>query len=382
MKTIIINGEILTPSELIKGSRLIIEDGLISCIEEDKSDLFGNSTVIDADGMYICPGLIDIHFHGALGKDTMDSQSDAIRTFADFCVKHGVTSFYPTTWSASQNQIHDSIMTVKGCMKYEEGAQILGVHLEGPYINLNYRGAQSADSIRVPNKSEYSRWFESDVVKLITCAPEVDRGFEFIKDAINNRVKISIGHSHSSYMDVIHAADLGANQATHIFNGMPSIHHRDPGIVVGVLNDDRIFTQIICDGIHLHPAIVLLIARVKTPSRSILITDSIRGTGLSDGQYDNNGQVMLINNGVARTVDGVLSGSTLTLEQAIKNMIRFTNYPLTDILQMATKTPALAMGIANKKGVIQKGADADLVFFDNDFIVQKTFIRGILKYSK
>jgi N-acetylglucosamine-6-phosphate deacetylase len=230
--------------------------------------------------------------------------------------------------------------------------------------------------VRTPDRDEYIKWFNSGIVKLITCAPEIPGGFEFVNDAVNNGICISIGHSQATYDDVLKAADLGASQSTHIFNGMLGLHHREPGTVGGVLSDERIYVQMICDGVHLHPAIVKLIANIKSPSRVILITDAIRGTGLPDGDYDFKGQEFSVRDAIARTPDGGLSGSTLTLDEAFRRALSFTGKPITEILPMATITPAMAMGIQRKKGRIEKGRDADIVILNQDFCVEKTFVRG------
>jgi N-acetylglucosamine-6-phosphate deacetylase len=344
---------------------------------DDNSDV-----VLDAHGLFIVPGFIDLHFHGAMGKDAMDADGTSLQVMSDFCAAHGVTSFYPTTWSASQSDILDAIICVKENKNKVHGAQILGVHVEGPYVDLKYRGAQSTGMIRIPDKSEYLPWFESGVVKIITCAPEVAGCIEFITEAINNDVRISIGHSQADYDQVISAANLGVTQATHIFNGMVGLHHRDPGTVGGIFDDDRILAQVICDGVHLHPAIVRLILKAKTNSKIILITDSIRGAGLPDGDYENKGQKFSVRNAIARTPEGGLSGSTLTMDQALRNFLNFTNCRLEDALSMVTLVPAIEMGISDRKGKIVVGGDADIVLLNNNLFVEKTIVNGQIVYSK
>lgn len=383
MNTFITNSTLITPFEIVDKATIEIQTGLIKKIITGDVAIPGGAQVVDAGGDYVCPGLIDIHFHGALGKDTMDSNDrDVMKVLAQFCVQHGVTSFYPTTWSAPQKQIIDAIANIKEHMNETGGAQILGAHLEGPYLNMEYKGAQSPKTIRTPDEQEYCKWFDSGIVKIITCAPEIDKGFDFIEAAAARGIRLAIGHSGASFEDVIHAADLGVTQATHLFNGMPGIHHRKPGPVVGILNDNRIFAQIICDGIHLHPAIISMVINAKTPGRTILISDSIRGTGLPDGTYDNNGQIMKIEGGIARTAEGGLSGSTIMLDNAIQYLRKNTSMDITHIVQMATSTPALEMDLFGKKGILREQADADLVIFNKDFEVQKTIVAGKCLYSR
>ena len=384
MNKYIINGNIVTPFEILRNSTIEIEKGIIKKIYQNIGTLPPKTNTIDATGMYVCPGLIDIHFHGAMGKETMDAVKDngVLEYLANFCLEHGVTSFYPTTWSQSKERIYDILEVIKSFQGDNRGAQILGVHLEGPYLNQKNKGAQSSVFIREPDKSEYSRWFDSGVVKIITCAPEIHGSTDFILAALGNGIRVSVGHTNASYEEAIHAIDLGITQATHLFNGMPGIHHREPGVVSALLNDDRVFTQIICDGVHLHPAIMSLVLKIKSPSRTILITDSTMAAGIPDGSYINNDQLLIIKNGIARTMEGGLSGSTVTMDQSIRNLLRFTNLTLTDIIQTATSTPAQEMGLLGRKGIIREGADADLVMFSEDLVVQKTFVKGNCLFSK
>jgi len=382
MKTLIENGTIITADGRIENSVLSIEDGVITEIGSEKSDGVNGSVVIDAQGFFIVPGFIDIHFHGAMGRDAMDADVASLQVMSDFCAEHGVTSYYPTTWSASQTDILDAIICIKEYQHKVHGAQILGVHIEGPYVDLKYRGAQLPGMIRKPDEAEYRSWFESGVVKIVTCAPEVEGCRELITKAINNGVRISIGHSHADYDQVIDSADLGATQATHIFNGMVGLHHREPGTVGGILDDPRILAQVICDGVHLHPAIVRLVFQVKTKSGMVLITDAVRGAGLPDGDYENKGQKFSVRDGVARTPEGGLSGSTLTLDLALRNVIRFTGCNLEDALAMVTTTPAREMGVLDRKGKIAQGYDADIVLLNSDLGVEKTLVKGEVVYSK
>lgn len=382
MKTYITNGTIITPEKRLERGTVTIEAGKIVEITSSPRSEFDSGDQIDATGLYVCPGLIDIHFHGALGYDAMDASYQALEVCSKYCAEHGVTCFYPTTWSASVEDIFAAIDNVKQNQLLVSGAQIMGVHVEGPYLDVQYRGAQLPGMIRLPDPLEYTAWFDAGVVKNITCAPEVEGATEFIKNATTRGIRISIGHTQASYEQVIEAANLGANQATHIFNGMPGLHHREPGTVGGVFDDQRIYAQLICDGVHLHPAVVRLVLNAKTPARVVLITDSIRGAGLPDGTYDHKGQIFTVTNGVSRTPAGGLSGSTLSMDQAIRNALKFTGGKVEDVIAMATSVPAEVMGIANTKGKIANNYDADLVLLDKDFQVVKTIVNGKVIYSK
>jgi N-acetylglucosamine-6-phosphate deacetylase len=381
MKTYITNGKLITPNLIINGSNVVIENGKIIEITTSTLKPEPGSLQINARDHFLSPGFIDIHFHGAMGKDTMDGKKSSLKVLSNYCAEHGVTSFYPTTWSASPEDIMLAINAVKESQNELPGAQALGMHIEGPYINANFRGAQLQSRIRDPRKNEYHQWFDSGVVKLITCAPELAGGNEFIREAVNKGIRISIGHSGANYDQVREAANTGASQATHLFNGMKGLHQREPGTVGGSLDDDRIYTQIICDGIHLHPVIVRIIIQVKSTSKVILITDSICGAGLPDGDYEHKGQKISVINGIACTPEGGLSGSTLTLDAAIRNVMTFTGKPIEEIVPMATNSPAVSMGISNKKGFLKEGYDADLVLLNDCFFVDKTMVNGKIVFA-
>jgi len=330
----------------------------------------------------VVPGFIDVHTHGAFGKDTVDGTWDAIHTIGRFFAAHGVTSYLPTVGTFTPELIMKAIDNVITCPQPEDGARHLGIHVEGPYLNVEHRGAQQKDLIRKPDAVEYQQWLDTGVVKLITIAPEIEKALEFIDLGVEKDVEFSIGHSGASYEQVVEAANHGLKQAAHLYNGMLGIHHRNPGTVGAILTDNRIFAQIITDGIHVHPAMVKLAVMAKGISRIILITDSIRGTGLCDGNYDYYGQKFTVKDGIARTPEGGLSGSTLMLDQAIKNMIKFTGMSLNEVLPMATLVPAEAMGWSERRGVLKPGADADVTILNDDLIVEKTFVLGKEVFSK
>ena len=382
MKTYIKNGKIIIQGGEVKNNTLLIENNMIVDIIDGKYSAGEKDKVIDARGLWVSPGLIDIHTHGAIGNGAMDATVDAIHTMAKYYASHGVTSYLPTTWSASKEVIQKAIDNIKTCPQPRDGSRHLGVHIEGPYLDVDNRGAQLKSLIRLPDMEEYDKWMDTGIVRLITIAPEVEGAIEFIDKAVKCGVEFSIGHSGATYEQVINAADHGVKQATHLYNGMVGLHHRAPGTAGGILMEDRIYAQIIADGVHVHPVMINLALRAKSIDRIILITDSIRGTGLPDGEYDQHGQRFTVKDGVARTPEGGLSGSTLTLDQAVRNMVKFTNLPFNDVVQMATSVPAEAMGWSYKRGVIKPGADADLAFFNDELMVEKTIVLGREVYSK
>jgi N-acetylglucosamine-6-phosphate deacetylase len=380
----IIHAALITPREILTNHTLEIEEGRIIAFYPD-GQVQGNdgqAEIIDAGGSYVTPGLIDIHIHGCVGADTMDATPEALGKMSAELIQHGVTAFYATTVTADRDGLAQALDAVKRYREELPGAQVLGAHVEGPYINLEFKGAQNPLYFRHPDLEEYHAWIAQGMVKLITVAPEIEGAGDLIRYCVDHDVRVAVGHSRASYEQVRAAADLGLSQATHLFNGMAGLHHREPGTVGGVLLDERIYAQIITDGIHLHPAIVELVTRVKGIERTILITDAIRAAGLPDGEYELGGQAVFVHEGAARIANGSLAGSTLMLDQAVRNTMRFSGLDFQTVIQMATRVPAEAMGIAAEHGSIKIGSRADLAFFDKEHQVIAAMLAGEFKYPK
>ncbi len=373
---------IITPDEIITDAALITTDnGKIQSIERDQEAIellecrdFGDAT--------ITPGLIDIHIHGSQRADTMTATLDTFRTMSLFLAAHGVSGFLATTIAANKDAVDQVIDYTLNHKDKLPGARFLGIHLEGPYLVDAHKGAQPSDEIRLPQPEEYHKWFDSGVVKLMTVAPEVKEAHELISYGVQKGVQFAVGHSGASYEQVVQSADWGLNQATHTFNGMLGLHHREPGTVGGVLTDKRIFAQIIVDGIHLHPAIVKLIVTAKGIDRTILITDAIEATGLADGKYHLGKLDVEVKSGIARIPSGSLAGSTLTLDRAIRNVVEFADIPFKDAICMATRTPAAAMQWQAVRGTITPGLDADLTVFGPNHEIIATLVQGKIVYEK
>lgn len=309
-----------------------------------------NEDGIDLKGQTVIPGLIDIHTHGAVGIDTMDGEN--IENISEYLLKNGITSWLPTTMTVDM----EDIKRVTDTIPETKGAKILGYHLEGPYISKNRKGAQNEKYIKNPDITE----FESlKNIKMVTIAPELPGSMEFIQ---NCKAVVSIGHTDSDYETTINAIKNGAKCLTHTFNAMPPLNHRNPG-PIGAAIDENIYVQVICDGLHIHKSVIKMLYRTFGADRMILISDSMRATGLSDGEYEFGGQMIDVKNGIARTKDGALAGSTSNLRTCVKKAIEF-GIPKDDAIKMASETPAKLLGI--KKGKIAVGYDADFVVVDDE----------------
>ena len=373
------NGRILAPGGVLEGRDLVVEEGRIQALEVPGGE---EGDVLDAQGLWVAPGLIDIHIHGALGCDVMDATQPALATVARFLAQHGVTGWLPTTMSASREAIEAAIANVASCPQPQDGAQHLGVHVEGPYLCQRYRGAQAAEALRPPDPEEYDAWLQGGVVRLITVAPELPGADRLIAAGRRAGIEFAIGHSGADYETVLKAADLGLRQATHTFNGMAGLHHRQPGTLGAVLDDDRVFAQLIGDGLHVHPAVLRLLLRAKGRDRVILISDAMRATGLGDGDFEPGGQAVSVRGGEARTLDGALAGSTVTLDEVLRRVMRYADLTLPQALPMASGVPAAAMGMAGRKGTLQVGADADIILLDDDAQVHLTLVGGRVVHDR
>ena len=381
-RTLIENSRIWQSEGFISGHTLVIVDGIISDIRRaaEVGALPGDRR-IDGKGCCALPGFIDLHIHGGNGFDVMDATEEALQGMCDFLAQQGVTGFLATTMSASAEQITAALAAVES-FAARPHTSCLGAHLEGPYLNRDYRGAQPAMYLRRPRRGEYLPWLETGQAKLITMAAELDGGEQLIRDANAHQATVSLGHSGASYEQAQEAFAIGLRQITHTFNGMAGIHHRRPGSFVAAIENPHITFQVIPDGTHLHPAIVRMIIRLAGKERVLVITDAMRAAGLSDGRYAMGDVDVTVKNGEARTHQGGLAGSTLRMPQALSNMMRFCDLTLAEAVPMLTSVPARSIGMYPQKGSLNIGSDADIVLWDETQGVQATLIGGQPVYQK
>lgn len=382
MRTFISGGRIITPDRILNHHTLVISQGKIEAITTEPPASGPEDRQIDAAGLWIAPGMIDIHVHGGAGHDTMDATPEALHGMARFFAAHGVTSFYPTTMTASRAAIAEAVDNIKTTPPPVDGAIHQGVHLEGPYFNPEYKGAQPPQHLRQPDPDEYRAWFATGIARLITLAPELDGALALIEAGLQQGVEFAAGHSGADIECITVAADLGLRQGTHTFNGMLGLHHRRPGTLGAILTEDRIYAQVIADGIHVHPAMIKLLVRAKGIDRTILITDAMRAAGLPDGRYMLGDSETFVQDGIARLAEGNLAGSTLTMDAAIRNVMDYAGVTLPEAIAMATRVPARAMHLYPRKGSLVIGADADIILLDEYVEVALTLVGGNIIYHR
>lgn len=382
-RVIITNGQVITPWQILEKGTVVIEGRKIVKIEEGFKPSEGSeATIIDARGKTVAPGFIDIHVHGGDGHDTMDATPQAIQGMAQFFASHGVIGFLPTTVTAPKEAILTAIENAALCQREQVGgAQVLGVHLEGPYISPSKPGAQPVRFIRPADPDEYCEFFAWDNVRLITLAPEISENKELIAYAVQQGATVAVGHSAASYDEVLAAVSLGLSHSIHTFNGMGGLHHREPGTVGAVLTCDEITAEVIADNIHIHPAVIKLLVRAKGVERTVLMTDAIRAAGMSDGTYDLGGQLVTVKESVARIATGSLAGSTLTMDRAVRNAMAAAGLSLAEALRMASYNPALVIGMEREKGSLEPGKDADIILLDDELRVVLTMVGGKVVYQ-
>ena len=337
---------------------------------------------IDACGNYVAPGLVDIHIHGYLGEDTCDAKPDGIKKMAYGVAQNGVTSFLPTTMTVAKNEIIDAlnaVRSVKEESKTWDGAEIIGVHAEGPFINPNKKGAQAEENILVPDADFILE--NADIITSVTLAPEMDPDHKCIKKlAAESNVLVSMGHTDAKFEEAMSAARDGVNHATHLFNAMSALAHRNPGVVGAALASENVSVEVIADTFHINPGLYSIVAKVKG-DKMVLITDCTRAGGMPDGEYDLGGQPIFLKGIECRLADGTIAGSVLKLNHAVRNVLANTTLPVNEVFKMASLNPATSIHCADRIGSLEAGKDADIIIADNDINIVRTIKKGRTIYE-
>ncbi|HVT44194.1 MAG TPA: N-acetylglucosamine-6-phosphate deacetylase [Thermoanaerobaculia bacterium] len=324
----------------------------------------------------IVPAFIDVHVHGGAGSDFMDGSPEAIEAILRHHMRDGTAAVMATTLSASRERLRKTVEAISEHAVDPDIAEIVGIHLEGPWISAESAGAQDQASIRAPDVLELKGLLAlaPDLRWMVTLAPEI-AGARNLIESFRHQVVFSIGHTHASFGEAAEALDLGASHFTHLFNAMTPLHHREPGVVGAALTSADATAELIADGIHVHPVVLALATRLMA-GRLALVTDAMRASGMPEGVYDLYDYRVTVRDGAARLDDGTLAGSTLTMRQAVCNMVELAGVPLEIVLPMATETPARIAGVGDRKGRIREGHEADLLVLSEKFEIRRMILHG------
>ena len=378
------NGRILNPSSKeIKESDIFLENGVIAKIEKVKKG-YAFGEVLDAEGRIVTPGFIDLHIQGAGGADVLDGRRESLEIISRTCAKFGTTSFLATTVFRPEGNNHHLEVASESVGSDLGGANLLGIHLEGPFISVTRKGMILPDCISSPSLEIFKKIlnYSKGKLRMMTIAPEIKGNLKIIETLVKKGIVASFGHSNSSYKETLEGIKVGICHVTHLFNTMPSFHHRKPGPLLAIFQAKRVTAQIISDGIHLHPEVLKFTYDILGEDRCIIITDGMQAMGLPEGKYIYNGIEYESREGTARYLDGTLVGTSLGLNQLLERFIRFSGCSLDTGIRAVTENPARVLGIQNRKGKIESGKDADLVILDEDWSVWSTIVEGKVVFHK
>jgi len=381
MPTVITAARLFTPLEWIESPVVTVEDGHITALRSRSDAEIPAGSLLDFPDLVLAPGFIDIHIHGGAGRDAMEADDSALAQIERHLVKQGVTAYLPTTVTAPQEKIVKALdglgKLIATANKKPGRAVPLGIHLEGPFISHVKRGVHPPENLLPPTQQAFDRFWQASAgtIRIMTIAPELPGAPETIRHARTLGVHSSLGHSNATYQQAQSGIAAGADHATHTFNAMRALDHRDPGILGAVLEHDELTADIIADGIHVHPSVLDLFLRAKGPGRAILITDAISASGMPDGIYSLGGLEVQVSNGRCE-YQGKLAGSVLTLDRAIRNVMTFAGWQLQQAVRLATLNPAQRLGISHQRGLLAPGRRADLVVLTPEGQVAHTIIGG------
>ena len=373
------NGKIILEDGIEEGKLLLFSDKILGIVAE--GEIPADAEIIDAKGGFVCPGLIDLHIHGYLGRDVCDATEESLRIISKGLLENGVTGYLPTTMTVDMSVITGAIDVCRALMKEKnfDGSTILGVHAEGPFISPSKKGAQDERYILKPDADFVKK--HSDVIRIITLAPEEDgENFpEIRKIAEETDVVVSMGHTSADFDTAYAAAKCGVKHTTHLFNTMPPLAHRAPGVVGAVFASD-VSCELIVDTFHIHPALYDVVYKIKG-RKLCAITDCLPAGGLPEGEYTLGGAKIIYRNNICNLEDGTIAGSVLRLNKGVWNIYKNSSIPLHECVNCASLNPANVLGIADRKGSLKVGKDADIVILDNEFNVEKTILGGKIRYE-
>ena len=373
---------LLTPWQTIPDGALLIQAGRIAALGETGSfTIPTQARIIDAGGLILAPGYIDLQINGAFGKDFTETPDCLYQVAADL-PQYGVTSFLPTIITSPLQRVQEALeLWQEAPPPGWRGALPLGCHLEGPMINPGKKGAHPAAHILPPAQEVIQGWSAERGVRLVTLAPELPQALEIIQELRRRGITLSAGHTLASYAQAVQAFAAGVTCGTHLFNAMPTLEHRNPGIAGALLQESLVSTGLIADGVHVHPAMVALAWKAKQPHGLALVSDAMAALSMPPGQYRLGGFEVIVDASSARLADGTLAGSLLSMDAAVRNLVVFSGCSLGEAIACASANPAKVLDLAHK-GILAPGMDADLVLLDGNGQVQATWVGGQAVFSR
>lgn len=371
---------------IIKNGKVFTEEGKFVeknlCIDADKISSTESGEVIDATGLYVIPGLTDIHFHGCVGYDFCDGTPEALSKMAEYQLANGITTICPASMTFSEEQL-TQIFANAASYRSEKGATLVGINMEGPFISMEKKGAQNGEFIHRPDADMFERLQKAanGLIKLCDIAPEVEGAMDCI-EKISDKVTVSLAHTAADWDIATEAIRKGARQVTHLYNGMSPYAHRAPGVIGAACDNEQVMVELICDGVHSHPSTVRTTFKMFGDDRIILISDSMEACGLEDGQYSLGGQEVTVKGNLAILTElGNIAGSVTNLMNCMRKAVKEMGIPLESAVKCATMNPARAIGIYAKYGSLTEGKQADVVLLDEDLQIQYIIKSGVIVYG-
>lgn len=388
MTTLLIRGgTLLTPFEAIDDGALFARDGVIERVgtRAELSDVHAD-VEIDAAGRIVCPGFIDLQVNGGGGALLTDEpNADAVERMTRAHARFGTTAMLPTIVTSPEERLAEGLRAVRDVTgRSLGGARVLGAHMEGPFISTIRKGAHDERFIRQPDLAMFERLLDATggTLRIVTIAPELSHALDLYAMAVSAGTIVSIGHTDATYEEALRGVEAGATFSTHVFNAMRPLTQRDPGVIGAVLESDRITAGLIPDAVHVHPSVLALVARAKGVERTALVTDAMPPVGAPSPEFLLERRRIIVRDGACYTDDGVLAGSALSMNEAVRRMHELAGLPLIDCVRMATETPARVLGLENELGVLKPGARADIVICGEHIVISKVFVGGEIVYDE
>lgn len=379
------NIRIITPFRIVEpGFIMVSKKKIVNMGKVSDFTVPADVPVYDLNGYTVTPGFVDLLVHGGNGSGFADDDEKAIGSISEFFFQHGTTGLLASLFSKKMNLLKKDMIRIADYIESHKDSNVWGIHMEGPFINPKIKGAHKLEYLWESNVDTWNELNESSRghIKIMTISPEIPGNIDVIRTAASQGVVPSIGHTLAMYEDIEKAIDNGAAHVTHMFNAMRPFHHREAGIMVAALLKKELKVELIADGIHVHPIVMQLLHNIKGSGGIILVTDAIRASGMPDGEYHFMDQKIIVKQKKAFLENGTLAGSTLTMEEAVRTMVRDVGVPITDAVRMASLNGAKVLGVEHKKGILAVGKDADIVIMDDDFNVHATIYEGKVKFQK